>query len=210
MCSGSYDQTIRILDIETTKQLNIFKGHSNYVRTVKYGPNILLNLILSGSYDNSVRLWDIRSGQQIQLFNGHLNTISSVEYSPFTTKNNIGNSNVICSGSFDNTIRFWDIRSNKNELYLIKGHNPYYGITCVKFIKLKKVDIYDWSLCYSATNGPLYIYILARKVSDFFFFQKSFFIFLSLIFHNAIVTMKKYKLGITWLHYSNIMHAISS
>ncbi|ETN98629.1 hypothetical protein RFI_38862 [Reticulomyxa filosa] len=113
ICSGSWDNIIRIWDIETTKQFNVLKGHKSIVRSVKYGSNELSNTILSGSSDKSVRLWDIRFGQQIQV---------------------IGNSNVICSGSLDNTIRFWDIRSNKKELYAIEGN----GILCLKFIKLKK------------------------------------------------------------------------
>ncbi|ETO07267.1 WD-40 repeat protein, partial [Reticulomyxa filosa] len=121
ICSGSFDKTIRIWDIETTKQLNIFKGDTHLVWSVKYGSNGLVNTILSGSEDKSVRLWDIRSGGQIQVFNGHTNAVWSVEYSPFVIKNSSDNSNVICSGSFDNTIRFWDIRSNKNELCKIEG-----------------------------------------------------------------------------------------
>ncbi|ETO04529.1 hypothetical protein RFI_32870 [Reticulomyxa filosa] len=55
----SCDKTIRIWDIETTKQLNIFKGHEHYVNSIKYGSNELLNTILSGSNDKSIRLWDI-------------------------------------------------------------------------------------------------------------------------------------------------------
>ncbi|ETO31961.1 WD-40 repeat-containing protein [Reticulomyxa filosa] len=139
ICSGAFDKTIRIWDIETAKQLNVFKGHEHWVRSVKYGSNELVNIILSGSDDISVRLWDIRSGQQIQMFNGHTNYVSSVEYSPFVVKNTEvgGNSNVICSGSLDNTIRFWDIRSNKNELYAINGNNGDEGIICLKFVSLK-------------------------------------------------------------------------
>ncbi|ETO35107.1 WD-40 repeat protein, partial [Reticulomyxa filosa] len=93
ICSGSDDKTIRIWDIETTKQLNLFKGHDSDVNSVKYGSNELINIILSGSHDKSIRLWDIRSGQQIQSFNGHTNYVLSVKYSPFIIKNNIGNSN---------------------------------------------------------------------------------------------------------------------
>ncbi|ETO04789.1 hypothetical protein RFI_32607, partial [Reticulomyxa filosa] len=33
ICSGSFDKTIRIWDIETTKQTNVFKGHDNYVNS---------------------------------------------------------------------------------------------------------------------------------------------------------------------------------
>ncbi|ETO08413.1 WD-40 repeat protein [Reticulomyxa filosa] len=133
-----HDNTIRIWDIETTKQLNVFKGHEDWITSAKYGSNELLNTILSGAEDRSVRLWDIRSGEQIQLFSEHTNSVYAVEYSPFVISNSIGNSNVICSGSIDNTIRFWDIRSNKNELYMIKGGDEDEGIMCLKFLRLKK------------------------------------------------------------------------
>ncbi|ETO10608.1 WD-40 repeat-containing protein [Reticulomyxa filosa] len=139
ICSGSDDQTIRIWDNETTKQFNLFKGHTSYVNSVKYGSNELLNTILSGSNDKSVRLWDIRSSEQVQVFNGHNNWVYAVEYSPFVIKNDIRNSNVICSGPWDNTIRFWDIRSNKKELYSIEGSDEgFNGILCLKFVSLEK------------------------------------------------------------------------
>ncbi|ETO33644.1 WD-40 repeat protein [Reticulomyxa filosa] len=173
ICSGSYDGTIRIWDIETSKQLTVFNGHESNVWSVKYGSNELINsnvnTILSGSNDKSVRLWDIRSCQQIQVFNGHKSTVYTVEYSPFVV-NNIevsDNSSVICSGSFDNTIRFWDIRSNKKELYMIKGDiQEDYGIRCFKFISSKKNrndndktnQNCEINLCYCSVNGSIRIW----------------------------------------------------
>ncbi|ETO30863.1 G-protein beta WD-40 repeats containing protein, partial [Reticulomyxa filosa] len=164
ICSGSINQTIRIWDIETTKQFNVLRGHEGGVNSVKYGSNELLNTILSGSDDESVRLWDIRSGQQIQVFNGHTGYVLSVEYSPFVIKNSDCDSNVIYSGSRDNTIRFWDIRSNKNQLYVINGDEEADdGIICLKFIALKKKKEtknikYDLNLCYGSWKGPIRIW----------------------------------------------------
>ncbi|ETO05527.1 WD-40 repeat protein [Reticulomyxa filosa] len=146
ICSGSCDNTVRIWDIETAKQLVVFEGHKENLACVKYGTNELginsdANTILSGSNDKSVRLWDIRSGQQIQVFNGHTDWVNAVEYLPFVINNDEigGVSSVICSGSTDGTIRFWDIRSNKHELHMIKGDcEEDNGISSLKFFQITK------------------------------------------------------------------------
>ncbi|ETO36099.1 hypothetical protein RFI_00963, partial [Reticulomyxa filosa] len=162
ICSASRDRTIRIWDIETTKQLIVFKGHAYAVNSVKYGSNESLNTVLSGSSDKSVRLWDIRSGQQIQVFNGHTETINEVAYSQFVIHDSEGDdtSNVVCSAA-GNTIRFWDIRSNKNELYMINGDEED-EMCCLAFMQLKKKSNDNRGsgihLCYGTYKGLLHIW----------------------------------------------------
>ncbi|ETO01074.1 hypothetical protein RFI_36367, partial [Reticulomyxa filosa] len=135
ICSGSYDNTIRIWDIESLKDVIVFKGHEDSILCVKYLPYESrisggANIILSGSADQSVRLWDIRSNQQIQMFDEHTSVVSAVEYLSFGS-----NRDIICSGSFDNTIRFWDVRFNK-QLDIIKKNKGDCGIICLKYLPL--------------------------------------------------------------------------
>ncbi|ETO34356.1 G-protein beta WD-40 repeats containing protein, partial [Reticulomyxa filosa] len=164
ICSGSNDKTIRVWDIETAKQLTLFKGHKKFVNSVKYGSNESANIILSGSTDKSVRLWDIRSNAQIQTFNGHTKNVTCAEYSPFVVNNKeaSASSNVICSGSHDRTIRFWDIRSNKNALHMIKEEKiEDNGITCLKFVPVKKKEKNcgcNFNLYYGSANGYIRIW----------------------------------------------------
>ncbi|ETO16858.1 hypothetical protein RFI_20482 [Reticulomyxa filosa] len=85
ICSGSLDKTICIWDIETTKQLLVFNGHKNHVKSVKYGSNepgnsSSINTILSESDDASARLWNIRTGQQIQVFNGQIYYVNTFTF----------------------------------------------------------------------------------------------------------------------------------
>ncbi|ETO05135.1 hypothetical protein RFI_32261, partial [Reticulomyxa filosa] len=164
-CSGSYDQTICVWDIEANKKRNSFL-HTCGIFRVKYGSNELANTILSSSLDYNVCLWDTRYNNLIRSFKGHSELVYAVDYPPFVVNNVIGsNSSVICSGSLDNTIRFWDIRSDKEELYVIKGYSGKTAITTLKFAALKKKENYNkqksndidsMRLYYGTTNGSIY------------------------------------------------------
>ncbi|ETO31689.1 WD-40 repeat protein [Reticulomyxa filosa] len=152
ICSGSYDNTIHIWDIEKCKKIVVLKGHKDVVRCVKYEPHGLRidsrNTILSGSDDKTVRLWDIRDVKEVQILKGHTNYVTCVEYLPFE------NINTICSGSFDNTIRFWDIRINK-QLYEIQGDDHDNGIYCFQFFSLQNKTKNKDILCYGSANGRI-------------------------------------------------------
>ncbi|MGA1863653.1 MAG: hypothetical protein ACMUHX_01190, partial [bacterium] len=101
IASGSSDNTVRLWDTSSGKEVKRFKGHSDSVSSVAFSPDG--KNIASGSRDNTVRLWDTSSGKEVKRFEGHSASVYSVAFSP-DGKN-------IASGSWDNTVRLWDTLS---------------------------------------------------------------------------------------------------
>jgi WD40 repeat protein len=57
IASGSTDQTIRLWDAATGKELHTLKGYTHYVTSVSFSPDG--TRIASGSEDKTIRLWDV-------------------------------------------------------------------------------------------------------------------------------------------------------
>ena len=99
--SGSYDNSVRVWDVSTGREFNLFKGHTNYVLSVAFSPDG--KQIISGSNDNSVRIWDATTGDELKVLEGHTKGVASVAFSP--------DGRQIVSGSYDNSVRVWDLGS---------------------------------------------------------------------------------------------------
>ena len=63
LLSGSFDNTVRLWDVNSGECLRTFNGHSRVVRSVSFSPDGAR--LLSGSDDNTVRLWDVNSGKLV-------------------------------------------------------------------------------------------------------------------------------------------------
>ncbi|ETO35430.1 transcriptional regulator, XRE family [Reticulomyxa filosa] len=77
--SGSDDKSIRLWDIRSGQQTQVFNGHTYFVYAVEYSPFVIKNsignshLICSGSDDNTIRFWDIRSNKnQLYMIKGDM------------------------------------------------------------------------------------------------------------------------------------------
>lgn len=132
IASGSYDETIRVWDIETGKTIQVLKGHTTMVNSVAFFPDG--KWVVSGSTDNTVRVWDLKTGETIRIFNYILlvfgkpismNPILSVTVSPDGKKVVTGAVTIapelISDNSYGNAINIWDIDSEENNLVL-PGH----------------------------------------------------------------------------------------
>ncbi|ETO13037.1 G-protein beta WD-40 repeats containing protein, partial [Reticulomyxa filosa] len=129
----TYVYTIFMFDTfrSSSKLVNTFTGHTNWVRSIDYSTFGGCQFICSGSDDETVRVWDVDNNKQIQSFNGHSSIVYCVKFSPYHYHNN--RQNVICSSSDDKTVHFWDFKHNK-QLQIFNGHiKGVYGIEFSQF-----------------------------------------------------------------------------
>ncbi|ETO01836.1 transcriptional regulator, XRE family, partial [Reticulomyxa filosa] len=117
--SGSSDESVRLWDIRSGKQIQVFDGHNDWVYVVEYSQFVIndssnSNVICSGSEDNTIRFWDIRSNKnELHMIKGddkEDNGIYCLKFIRLKTKENINNVTYdlnLCYGSKKGLIRIW-------------------------------------------------------------------------------------------------------
>ncbi|KAG6834127.1 hypothetical protein H0H93_011673, partial [Arthromyces matolae] len=77
--SGSDDQSVRVWDASTGKELKVLEGHTGWVNSVAFSSDG--SRILSGSEDQSVRVWDATTSKKLTVLEGHAGWVCSVAFS---------------------------------------------------------------------------------------------------------------------------------
>jgi len=108
--TGSDDQTARLWDIVTAKEIRCFEGHSATVQSVAI--SVDGRTVLTGSSDATARLWITATGAEICCFE-HPASVTSAVFSP--------NSKQILTGSQDGKARLWDAETG-HLLRNFEGH----------------------------------------------------------------------------------------
>ncbi len=109
--SGSADNTLKVWDAATGREIHTLKGHTKPVLCVAFSPDD--KRIVSGSQDRTLKIWDAHNGVAIYTLKGDTLEVTCVAFSPDGKR--------IVSGGKDNTIKLWDI--NKGiEIHTLKGH----------------------------------------------------------------------------------------
>ena len=66
---SGHGKTIIVWDAETGKEILTFKGHSGYVRSVRFSPDA--RWIVSAGDDGKVKIWSAETGSESRTLNGH-------------------------------------------------------------------------------------------------------------------------------------------
>jgi WD40 repeat protein/GTPase SAR1 family protein len=109
--SGSVDKSLRLWDLETSRCLRAFQGHTDHV----LGVAVTLDgeQALSASADHTVRLWELATGCCLNTFQGHVGEVWCVAVTRDGRR--------VVSGSSDNSVRLWDLETG-HCLATFEGH----------------------------------------------------------------------------------------
>ena len=111
LASGSADNTVKLWDVASGRELRNLVGHTKLVSSVTFSPDG--RTLASGSVDKTIKLWDVASGRELRTLSGHDDRVRSVAFSP--------EGRTLASGSDDGTIKFWDVASGRELSTLLGG-----------------------------------------------------------------------------------------
>ena len=111
LASGSWDQTVRLWDVETGLLLNTLIRHTGLVESVAFSPDG--QTLASSGWDNTIRLWNPTTGKLKKTLTDHRGAVASVAFSP--------DGQTLASGGDYQTLLLWNTNAWQVERTLI-GH----------------------------------------------------------------------------------------
>jgi WD40 repeat protein len=69
LASGSYDNTVKLWNAESQKEVTTLQGHRYSVESVAFSPDG--KYLASGSKDNTVKLWSVESQKEVTTLQFH-------------------------------------------------------------------------------------------------------------------------------------------
>jgi RNA polymerase sigma factor (sigma-70 family) len=112
---GGVDQSVRLWESKTGKQIQKWQGHTDHVDDVIFSPDG--RTLVSSSMDNTVRLWDAAGGKQLRQLDGPQSSAAhAARFSP--------DGKTLTTANYDKAVRLWDTASGK-EVRKLEGHTEY-------------------------------------------------------------------------------------
>jgi WD40 repeat protein len=121
LASGSSDNTIKLWEVASGREVRTLTGHTNWVWSVAFSPDGRLlasgscgqRSIYGGCAQGEIKLWEVASGREVRTLTGHTDWVNSVAFSP--------DGRLLASGSADYTIKLWEVATG-SLVRSLKGH----------------------------------------------------------------------------------------
>jgi WD40 repeat protein len=115
IASGSDDQTVRVWDAMSGKDLYVYNYRAG-VYAVAWSPKEMR--IAAGGTDRKVQVWNAKDGGNLVTYSGHGDNVRTVAWSPDGKR--------IASAGQDKTVHIWDASSGER-LFIYRGHSGSVG-----------------------------------------------------------------------------------
>jgi hypothetical protein len=112
LAAGCADGTVKLLDMESGRDIALLKGHKAPVRCLAFTPDG--KTLAAGSQDSTTILWDLAAGKERLTLKGHTSTVWSATFTP--------DGRTLATGSADATAKLWDAATG-DELATCRGHH---------------------------------------------------------------------------------------
>jgi mono/diheme cytochrome c family protein len=109
LATGSYDQKIKLWNVETGAEIKTLNGHNGAIFGLSFRPDG--KVLASASADRTVKLWDVASGKRLDTFSQPLKEQTAVAFAP--------DGRTVAAAGVDNRIRVWTVSAAAEE-----GTNP--------------------------------------------------------------------------------------
>ena len=109
--TASVDNTARVWEAATERELAVLQGHEGVVISAVFSPDG--KWVVTASYDNTARVWEAATGRELAVLRGHENGVNSAVFSP--------DGKWVVTASDDNTGRVWEVATGR-ELAVLRGH----------------------------------------------------------------------------------------
>jgi WD40 repeat protein len=111
VASGSSDNTVRLWDLATGREVTTFGGHNRTVESVAFSPDG--RTLASGALDSTVILWDVESRKRLATLFVRSPDVYDVAFSP-------DGRTLATRTGVDGAIKLWDV-GTKKERAVLKG-----------------------------------------------------------------------------------------
>jgi hypothetical protein len=99
--TASVDNTARLWDAATGKQIAVLRGHEDNVQSAVFSPDG--TRVVTACADKTARLWDAATGALVAVLRGHEGGVSSAAFSP--------NRKRVVTSALDKSARLWSVET---------------------------------------------------------------------------------------------------